>query len=206
MSKLTLTEPERTELRERESRIETRIQGFVECGNELLAIRDSKLYREYGTFQEYCRERWELSRPQAYRLVQSAEVIANLSPIGDKKHWNTNPADARHHEERGVPLPTKESQARPLAALKDKVQQREAWTAAVESSGGKPTAKHVEAAVEVVKARNGQAKRDPEEKYVLSVGLQYAEMAIASLSNIQRNDTQREAAFAKVSKWLIKNK
>jgi hypothetical protein len=72
------------------------LQTFMEIGEALLEIRDSRLYRaNFKTFEEYCRERWKMSKPQAYRLVDAAEVSKNLSPIGDIQ-------------------PTHESQVRPL--------------------------------------------------------------------------------------------
>ena len=59
---------------------------------------DAKLYRaSYGTFEDYCRERWGMKRAHAYRLIESSAVVGNLSPIGD--------------------IPATESQARPLAKL-----------------------------------------------------------------------------------------
>jgi hypothetical protein len=37
----------------------------------------------FATFEEYCDERWHFGKAYAYRLFQAAEVIENLSPIGD---------------------------------------------------------------------------------------------------------------------------
>jgi len=54
-----------------------------------------------------------MSRPRAYQLIESANVIGNLSTIVDK--------------------PATESQARPLAKLPPD-QQDEAWTAANEKA------------------------------------------------------------------------
>jgi hypothetical protein len=74
-----------------------------------------------------------LERAYAYRLIDSAKVVNNLSPIGDIR-------------------PTHESQVRPLAGLEPE-QQREAWNAAVKSApNGKVTAAHVSRAAEVIKA------------------------------------------------------
>lgn len=115
---------------------------FVEVGAALAEIREVRLYREsHGTFEDYCRERWGMSKRHANRLVESATVVGNLGPIGPT-------------------LPATESQARPLAALKDPDEQREAWREAVETaptdSDGKPkvTAAHVAAVVET--------RREPE--------------------------------------------
>lgn len=83
------------------------------------------LYRiEYKTFEDYCREEWGISRIQAHRLTVAAE-IAEMLPTGNK--------------------PTSERAVRPLTKLETPEAQREAWQEAVEESGGKPTAKHVEA-------------------------------------------------------------
>ena len=62
-----------------ESIIERGLKTFVEVGGALLAIRESKLYRqEYGTFEEYCQERWGLKERQAYRLMDASAVVAHL--------------------------------------------------------------------------------------------------------------------------------
>jgi hypothetical protein len=48
-----------------------------------LEIRDSRLYRqEFDTFEDYCRERWKMSKTNANRLIDAAEVATNVTPIG----------------------------------------------------------------------------------------------------------------------------
>lgn len=119
-------------LAEREAIIEKGLATFVEVGAELLAIRDERLYREtHGTFEDYCRERWNLSRKRAYDLTAAAEVTAEMSPTGD------------------TPVPSSERVARELAPLKsDPERVREAWSEAVEQHGTKPTAAQVREVVE----------------------------------------------------------
>jgi hypothetical protein len=118
------------------------IKTFVQVGQALLAIRDQRLYRQqYGTFEEYLRQRWDLGQSRAYPLMDAAGVVTNLkcSTI--------------------VELPTNEAQARPLAALPAE-QQAEAWQEAVATApAGKVTAKHVQATAKRVKerAQNGHA-------------------------------------------------
>lgn len=91
-------------LQECESRIEKGLATFIEVGTALLEIRDQRLYREqYRTFEEYCRERWELKQSRAYQLMDSAKIIENLSSTI-------------------VELPRTESQARPLAKLEPEQQ------------------------------------------------------------------------------------
>jgi hypothetical protein len=53
-------------------------RGFtssVEVGTALLEIRESRLHHEGGfdRFEDYCQERWGFSRPQAYRMIDSAK-------------------------------------------------------------------------------------------------------------------------------------
>lgn len=82
-----------------------------------MQIRDNRLYRvEYGTFEEYCKEKWGISRPRAYELMKAAEVKENLSEISDK--------------------PIKESHTAALtrSGIKDPADQREVCQKAVETA------------------------------------------------------------------------
>jgi DNA modification methylase len=139
-SSLSIAESE--ELKEHEAVIGRNLMGFVETGTRLLAIRDKGLYRDFGTFEEYCRERWGLVRTYAYEIIDAAKVSLNVSGIPD------------------TPSLSAVSQARPLASLKPD-EQREAWSRAVDSaSNGKPTAAEVKAHAEQVKAeRDAREKR-----------------------------------------------
>jgi hypothetical protein len=125
-----LTTTEQTALTSYEQTIERGLHTFVEVGAALLAIRDhpQKLYREYGTFEDYCRERWGVTRNYANKMIAASEVMERLGTI--------------------VPiLPTSEAQARPLTRL-EPLQQAPAWQQAVETApNGKVTAAHVEQVV-----------------------------------------------------------
>lgn len=112
-----------------EATIAQGLQTFVDVGNALLEIRDSRLYRTtHGTFEDYCRERWGMSRSYAHRTIEAAQVATNLLPIGNV-------------------IPATESQARPLAALPADLQ-REVWQQAVDTApNGKVTAAHVQIVV-----------------------------------------------------------
>ena len=111
-----------------EAIIERGLKTFYEVGAALLEIRDKRLYREhFTTFEEYCRNRWDMSKTHANRLIGSAGVITNLAPIGV--------------------IPENESQARALSGLKPD-DQREAWDCAVAwTIDGKPTAEDILMAV-----------------------------------------------------------
>lgn len=127
---VALTVEEAAALQDYEATIAAGLQTFTAVGTALLAIRDGKLYRaEHKTFEAYCAERWSMSRPRAYQLIEAAAVVQNLSTMVDK-------------------LPVTERQARPLTPL-DPDTQRQVWQQAVDTAPeGKITAAHVQATVE----------------------------------------------------------
>ncbi|HEY3958666.1 MAG TPA: hypothetical protein VGM53_35335 [Streptosporangiaceae bacterium] len=48
-------------------------------------IHDARLYRAtFGTFEDYVTQRWDMSRAQAYRLIDAWPLAERLSPMGDK--------------------------------------------------------------------------------------------------------------------------
>lgn len=109
-----------------EATIRVGLQTFREVGAALLEIRDRRGYllAEFTTFEDYCRERWSMERAHAYRLINAAQVIDHLSPIGDT-------------------LPANEAQARPLARLAPE-DQAAAWQQAIITApNGQITAAHV---------------------------------------------------------------
>jgi|GEM_PF-4584148 len=113
-----LSPMERSALVHEESAIE---QGADQVAKALVAIRDRRLYRaDYPTFEEYCRERWGMTRQHANRQIVAAEVAAALEPIGSK---------------------VTESQARELADLRnDPEALRETYRQASEATDGNVTA------------------------------------------------------------------
>ena len=97
-----LTSDEADRLAGCEAVIEAGLMGFVEVGEALAGIRDARLYRqEHASFEDYVRERWGLSRRTAYRMVDSAKIVAALCPMGH------------------VEAPANERQVRELAPLRD---------------------------------------------------------------------------------------
>lgn len=129
----TLSESEQSELADCEATIEQGLKTFLDVGQALCKIRDSRLYRaSHATFDEYCRDRWQMSRRKADYLIVAAEVTSNLA------------------ENNCSQLPTTESQARELAKLEPE-KQVEAWNAAIEANGGSvPTAAEVKKAAAAI--------------------------------------------------------
>lgn len=105
--------------------------SFVETGEALRTIRRRRLYlRDYRTFEEYCRKRWEMSDRNALRLMTASNIARQLK---------TRPI--------GRVFPETESQVREIVRLAgpdgeiDMEKVAQVWTQAVEKAGGKtPTA------------------------------------------------------------------
>lgn len=122
------------------------LASFIAVGEALAKVRDSKLYLQHcPTFEAYCTERWGMKRAQAYRLIESAEVVEAMSPIGD------------------TPLPANEAQARELGPLKGHPEKMAAAmaaaTEAAEAEDRKPTAADVKAAVKEIADPSDAAER-----------------------------------------------
>ena len=138
---------ERNELERCEVVIKQGLKTFVEVGQALMLIRDKRLYRsEFGTFEDYCRQKWNMVQQSATRLIRAAETITILEsePIGSL-------------------LPQTESQARPLTKLEPELQ-AEAWQQVVEQHGEKVTQKKVQEVVKEFVSVNEelkQAKKEP---------------------------------------------
>jgi hypothetical protein len=123
-----LTTSERRRCGELEAVIDRGMQTFVEVGEALAEIREARLYRaSHATFEDYCRERWDMDRSYAQRHIDAARVVAML-PNGN--------------------VPLYESHARELGALLSKGEDEDFVTEVWErvSAGGakKVTAKAIQ--------------------------------------------------------------
>ena len=79
--------------------------SFVETGQALARIRDGRTYREtHETFEAFCKETWEFSKGQLYRLIDSSSVMDRLGKVSNWRQ--TQPI-----------LPANEAQARPLTTI-----------------------------------------------------------------------------------------
>lgn len=132
---MELTLSEKTKLAELEAIIKDGLMTFIDVGACLWEIRNSRLYRaEYGTFEQYCREKWQMTRAYAGSLIKAHEIVTNIENVNH-----------------GLQTPATERQVRPLAKLAPE-DQKTAWQKAVETAPeGKVTAKHVEKVVAEMK-------------------------------------------------------
>ncbi len=152
-------------------------ESFYKIGQALKEIRDSRLYKLalFETFEAYTRERWDMGKSHAYRLIKSYEVIYNLSPIGDK-------------------TPANESQVRPLAQL-DPLDQRNTWKAIIDN-GIELTARNIKKFVEAQKIPP-ENKPDLAERisaeYMAAVHAMIEQVRVAQHDHWQQ--TSRQAAL-----------
>ena len=139
-----LIKEEKTLLTQQETIIEKGLSTFVEVGKALTIIRDNKLYREeYETFEKYCQEKYGIQKTHSYRLIETANIINNLSPIGGR-------------------LPTSERHARPLKSLEPEVQNA-VWQETVEKHGDNITAKKVQEVANEWKETSQEIKQQKNE-------------------------------------------
>ena len=127
-------------------RLEIKIDRAIsESWLALKQLRDRRLYRStHKTFEEYALERFGYNRAHAYRLINAAVVLENLSLTQIEDDLSPNWRQK---------LPISESQCRELARLPSK-QQPFAWDQVLEVSGDKaPTAKVIRSVVEQIKER-----------------------------------------------------
>ena len=127
MPETGLTTPDETGLTQEDSErleelvavVDRGMMAFVAVGNALAEINDRHLYLiTHGSFEEFCRERWEFSRQRAWQLMHSASVAKILD--------QENPATAER--------PSSEAQARVLCKIKQPTLMADVWTHSVETA------------------------------------------------------------------------
>ena len=127
-----LTAEERKDLAKYEKIVRRTIKPFYEMGEALIAIRDRKLYRQdYGTFAQYCSEKWGFAKSRAYQLCQAAEVVQKLK--------NVHPVD------KSFDVPDTEKAVRELAKVPEpeRVAVLEKATKKARAGGRKVTARDI---------------------------------------------------------------
>jgi hypothetical protein len=154
-------------------------QDFYPTGKALKEIHDGRYYQRlsFKSFESYVGLRWDMSRSQAYRLIEAVAVIDNLSPIGDV-------------------LPKNEAQARPLTKL-DPHSQRRIWREFLDTS--KPlSAFHI---TRFVSAKLGE--QNPKKPFSEIISKEYREAIKVMLSQIAiaRNDRWQSTSKRTALYW-----
>ena len=91
-----LTTTDTTLLRECEDKIDRSLRSFVDIGDALLEIRESRLYRdEYEAFEGYCQARWNITKSRANQLISASRLVRNLESNGDESVLPSSESVAR---------------------------------------------------------------------------------------------------------------
>jgi hypothetical protein len=162
-----------------ESVIKKYRQDFYAVGKALTQIRDGRHYHKltFTSFESYLRLRWDMGRSTAYRLIEAASVIDNLSPIGEV-------------------LPKNESQARPLTRL-DAFSQKKVWRDFLKT-GQTLTALNIK---KFVSAHLGKKKTKAAFTEVISTDYQKAVRAMLCQIRIAQNDDWRKTSQKTALYW-----
>ena len=154
-------------------------QDFYSVGKALKEIRDGRHYHRlsFKSFESYVRLRWDMGRSHAYRLIEAALVINNLSPIGEI-------------------LPKNEAQARPLAKL-DAFSQRRVWRDFLKT-GKTLSAVNIK---KFVSAYLGEQKTKAPFIEVISKDYQQAVHGMLSQIRIAQNDSWRATSQKTALYW-----
>ena len=101
--------------KEREAVVTAGVNSCIAAGRALFEIKtyhDGSLWKEFHSFEEYCRAKWNYQKSQAYRLVDTGEFITDLET---------------GHSPRGENMPVNEGQVRPLLANVPRELRVECW-------------------------------------------------------------------------------
>lgn len=185
-----LSETEDARLARNETRISQGLASFVEVGEALSDIRDARLYRAtHGTFEEYCRTKWNMTDRRARQLMDASEIGTM------------------------VPQITSERQARELARI-EPARREEVIRKADLATGGKITAaaikdaaapaKEIVVTVEPTPCERATSKSVP---YVMPPrGMFLARGAMAELEKIQPKDSELNEAMTAVINFCLAKK
>ena len=154
-------------------------QDFYSVGKALKEIRDGRHYHRlsFKSFESYVRIRWDMGRSHAYRLIEAASVIDNLSPIGEL-------------------LPKNEAQLRPLTKL-DAFSQRRLWRDFLKT-GKTLTALNIK---KFVSAHLGEQNTKTPFLEVISNDYKQAVGSMLSQISIARNDNWKSTSQKTALYW-----
>jgi len=186
-----LTHSEQAHLAELEKTIKKNFTAFYAVGCALAEIRTNRLYRQtHDTFEDYCRERFEIARRTAYRYIEASSAMDNVT------NWSQIKC-----------LPANEAQVRPLTRLEPE-KQVQAWAEAVKTApDGRVTAKHVNKVVrnllgEQIRQKAGRLKDKDASVNIVSKKFRDAYWALV---DIVRSEMTSGSLKEKTKKQMLKN-
>jgi hypothetical protein len=147
---------EQKRLAELEAMVTKGILAFMESGRALREIQEKQLYRAtHDRFDQYVKEKWDMERAHAYRLIEAVNVLDNIQKALPEIELDENVSNWRHdltdqHVKQIQLLPQNESQARALTKYPPE-KQIEIWKQALLTmKNGRMTASHIRATAEAM--------------------------------------------------------
>jgi DNA modification methylase len=130
-----------------ESIIERGLQTYLEIGNALFEIREDRLYRAqgFGTFENYCRQRWGWkSRQVPYNYIAASRAAENVQTTGQVPSLSQAvelaalPTDQQHDVVRAIESTGKTLNAVSVREVRTIVQEIQARTSALANESATP--------------------------------------------------------------------
>ena len=179
-----LTMQESTRLMALEKIVTTGLQSWIEVGEALIEIRDSRLYKiEAKTFEEYCQTRFKMDRTYAHRLMNGAPIAKDLLPKGNIS-------------ERAV---------REIAKVAPERRQEIFDKATESASGHVPTAREIKHVVSLDEEEGGEeppATKPSIQLKIINKGMTHWKEAKAALEKIFQHDLSREDALREALSYV----
>ena len=201
-----LTAREAMLLAEHEHTIIKDFAAFYRVGQALSEINRLRLYRtEDGrTFEQYCKEIWDMSKSKAYQLMDASGVYGQLQ-LQSNEFLSTNCGDSHDGSQERI-LPLNEAQVRPLTKFKGHPEKIvEMWKEATSSApNGKVTASHVHKVVKDYLGENLKKTVHKAQKEVSQNCSPEFSQAFDAFSN--QITVEREAKYKHTSRgWIVKS-
>lgn len=78
---LPLTSDEKAQLEQCETVIAAGLKSFMDVAEALTLVKEKKLYREYRTWEDYCRTRWAISASRSYQITSAMETAKQIQTL-----------------------------------------------------------------------------------------------------------------------------
>ena len=171
-----LTKSEQSELARLCKVVDEGLSSFLAVGTALKQISAGNLYRAtHATFEEFVKQRWNIGKSHAHRMMDAAEIHEELSPIGGS-----------------FPIVNEIKTERQLRELKrlggeGVSEAMEKITEVCKETGKKPTAKVIEAVVREMlgKPEPETAKPEPSREDSLEREQRHIDLARKHLSGLR---------------------
>lgn len=192
MEALSFSQTQEARFAQLEDKIKHGLKTFIEVGEALAEIKQTKLYLlTHETFENYLKDRWNICRSRGYQIIEGAEAAREVSNIVDIK----NESIAREVAK----LPTKTERKKAAKEIASVIQEKKA-------KNKKPVVSSKEAK-EIVskiqtKAKGGLAAEAAKFNPVREVP---KAKSVAKLFETDASEIQ-ETPHAIISKWWSENK